>query len=144
MQHQGQCSHGVTFLCCAAFWTEWFGVCHTRSITTRIRHVELLHWHLFAFASGDYQVHLWQLSDQQTIAIFKHPSLVYSITFSADSKHILSGGRDNFTMISKWTISFLEDILGDRACKARFWLSLLLHNLTIHDADPHHQHSSLL
>ncbi|KAG1793101.1 uncharacterized protein HD556DRAFT_1527625 [Suillus plorans] len=47
-------------------------------------------------------VHLWQLSDRQTIAIFKHPSVSTCVTFSVDGNHILSGDADN--MISEWAV----------------------------------------
>jgi WD40 repeat protein len=72
---------------------------------------------LLASASKDHQVRLWQLSDQRTIAIFKHTNEVYCITFSMDSKHILSGGQDH--MISKWAVPLPEDIL-DHASHASF------------------------
>ncbi|KAG2147843.1 uncharacterized protein EDB93DRAFT_1250352 [Suillus bovinus] len=55
-----------------------------------------------ASASGDNHVRLWWLSDQRTIAIFKHPSKLKCITFSVDGNHILSGGEDN--IISEWAI----------------------------------------
>ncbi|KAG1800334.1 uncharacterized protein HD556DRAFT_1028494 [Suillus plorans] len=67
---------------------------------------------LIASASEDQQVHLWRLSDRRTIAIFKHPNQVYCVTFSADGKHIFSGGRG--AMISKWAVPFLEDIPEDQ------------------------------
>ncbi|KAG2357274.1 hypothetical protein BDR07DRAFT_1490880 [Suillus spraguei] len=37
---------------------------------------------------------LWQLSNQRTIVIFQHSSSLPCVTFSVDSKHILSGGHD--------------------------------------------------
>jgi WD40 repeat protein len=73
---------------------------------------------LFASASGDNQVRLWRLSDQRTIAIFKHTGAVYLATFSMDGKHILSGGEDH--MISKWEVPLPEDILQDHASHASF------------------------
>jgi WD40 repeat protein len=68
---------------------------------------------LLASASADNQVRLWQLSDRQTIAIFKHTRVVSCVTFSTDGKHVLSGGEDR--MISKWAVPLLEDILKDQA-----------------------------
>jgi WD40 repeat protein len=62
---------------------------------------------LVASASEDNHVRLWRLSDKQTIAIFKHSDQVYCVTFSADDRHILSGGAD--TKISKWQVP--EDAL---------------------------------
>jgi WD40 repeat protein len=73
---------------------------------------------LLASASIDSQVRLWRLSDQQTIAIFKHTNLVYCVTFSTDGKHILSGGLDR--VISKWAVPLPEDILQDHASHASF------------------------
>ncbi|KAG2345923.1 hypothetical protein BDR05DRAFT_960217 [Suillus weaverae] len=55
---------------------------------------------LIASASSDNHVRLWRLSDRRTIAIFQHSSPVRSVTFSADGKHIFSGGDDN--KISEW------------------------------------------
>jgi WD40 repeat protein len=55
---------------------------------------------LVASASRDEHVRLWRLSDQQTIAIFQHSSVLYSVTFSVDGRHILSGGQDK--KISEW------------------------------------------
>ncbi|KAG2158177.1 uncharacterized protein EDB93DRAFT_1325352 [Suillus bovinus] len=57
---------------------------------------------LIASASDDKYVRLWRLSDRQTVATFKHKSLTSCVTFSADGKHILSGGGD--TMISEWAV----------------------------------------
>jgi len=73
---------------------------------------------LLVSASGDNQVRLWRLSDQRTIAIFKHTDMVYCVTFSMDGKHILSGGLDH--MISKWAVPLPEDILQDHASHASF------------------------
>jgi WD40 repeat protein len=107
-------------------------------------HVEMIAFNptgtLLASASSDYQVRLWRFSDRQTIATFQHPSLVYCVTFSTDGKDILSGGGNN--MVSKWAVPLIEDILEDQACKACFQLSLLPRNLTVCDADPHHQQDS--
>jgi WD40 repeat protein len=58
---------------------------------------------LLASASHDNCVRLWRLSDRQTIAIFKHSGKVDCVTFSADDKHILSGGVDK--KISEWPTS---------------------------------------
>jgi len=57
---------------------------------------------LIASASEDRHVHLWRLSDRRTIAIFKHSHPVYSVTFSADDKHILSGDKDG--ILTEWEI----------------------------------------
>ncbi|KAG2345954.1 hypothetical protein BDR05DRAFT_97821 [Suillus weaverae] len=57
---------------------------------------------LVASASYDNHVRLWRLEDQRTIAIFQHSSPLRSVTFSADGKHILSGGEDN--KISEWAL----------------------------------------
>jgi len=73
---------------------------------------------LLASASIDSQVRLWQLSDQRTIAIFKHTKQVICTTFSTDGKHILSGGKDN--MISRWAVPLLEDTRQDHASHASF------------------------
>jgi WD40 repeat protein len=71
---------------------------------------------LLVSASGDNQVRLWRLSDQRTIAIFKHTHEVFCVTFSMDGKHILSGGQDS--MISKWEVPSLEDSLQAHASHA--------------------------
>ncbi|KIK34626.1 hypothetical protein CY34DRAFT_56531, partial [Suillus luteus UH-Slu-Lm8-n1] len=57
---------------------------------------------LVASASDDKRVRLWRLSDRRNIAIFHASSLVFSVTFSVDGRHILSGGHDN--KISEWEI----------------------------------------
>ncbi|KAG0698231.1 WD40-repeat-containing domain protein [Suillus ampliporus] len=57
---------------------------------------------LVASASYDHCIRLWRLSDQRTIAIFRHSSSVRCVTFSMDGKHILSGGEDK--KISEWAI----------------------------------------
>ncbi|KAG1786305.1 quinon protein alcohol dehydrogenase-like superfamily [Suillus plorans] len=88
---------------------------------------------LLASASDDNQVRLWQLSDQQNIAIFKHTNEVYCVMFSADGKHILSGGGDS--MISKWAVPSLEDIFGDQALDASVvHFTSLLHFILFKDA----------
>jgi WD40 repeat protein len=83
---------------------------------------------LLASASGDQQVRLWRLSDQRTIAIFKHTNRVDCVTFSMDGEHILSGGGDH--MISKWEVPLPEDILQVNASHASFvhfpWLLHLI------------------
>ncbi|KAG1785781.1 uncharacterized protein HD556DRAFT_1456313 [Suillus plorans] len=56
---------------------------------------------LVASASSDNHVRLWQLSDRQTIAVFKHSFANLCVTFSMDGNHIFSGGNDK--MISEWT-----------------------------------------
>lgn len=62
---------------------------------------------LIASASEDNYVRLWQLSDRQNIAVFKHSNEVHCVTFSTDDRHILSGGADN--KILKWQVP--EDAL---------------------------------
>jgi WD40 repeat protein len=64
---------------------------------------------LLASASDDNRVRLWRLSDRRTIAIFTHSGEVNCVTFSANGKHILSGGVDK--KISEWPIS--EDALPE-------------------------------
>jgi WD40 repeat protein len=60
---------------------------------------------LVAITSFDGHVRLWRLSDQQNIGIFnyKDSSIVTCVTFSADGRHILSGGLDN-CKISEWEV----------------------------------------
>jgi WD40 repeat protein len=88
---------------------------------------------LLASASHDYQVRLWRLSDQRTIAIFKHTNVVDCVTFSMDGKHILSGGADR--MISKWVVPSLEDIPKDQASNVRYCsFPSLLHLMFFKDA----------
>ncbi|KAG0698020.1 hypothetical protein DFH29DRAFT_124342 [Suillus ampliporus] len=79
---------------------------------------------LVASASLDCQVRLWRLSDRRTIAIFKHSYEVYSVTFSMDGKHIISGG--NNLKVLKWAIpddallevtTASEDTLAEDASK---------------------------
>ncbi|KAG2066418.1 WD40 repeat-like protein [Suillus decipiens] len=74
---------------------------------------------LLASASHDNHVRLWRRSDQRAIAIFKHSREVNCVTFSADDKHILSGGVDK--KISEWSISkdaaLPEDGLKDSLLK---------------------------
>ncbi|KIK35898.1 hypothetical protein CY34DRAFT_30022, partial [Suillus luteus UH-Slu-Lm8-n1] len=53
-----------------------------------------------ASASEDCHVRLWGLSDRQTVDIFEHSSSQYSVTFSVDGRHILSGGDNR--EISEW------------------------------------------
>ncbi|KAG2345354.1 hypothetical protein BDR05DRAFT_133832 [Suillus weaverae] len=57
---------------------------------------------LVASASDDCHVRLWRFSDRRTIAIFKHSNQVHRVTFSMDSQHILSGGKDK--KILKWAV----------------------------------------
>jgi len=57
---------------------------------------------LVASASMGGDVHLWRLSDRQTITIFSHSHSVSCVTFSPDGKHILGGGGDK--KISKWAV----------------------------------------
>jgi WD40 repeat protein len=62
---------------------------------------------LVASASHDTYVRLWRLSDRRTISVFKHSKPVCCVTFSADGKQILSGGRDK--KVLEWTVP--EDAL---------------------------------
>jgi tetratricopeptide (TPR) repeat protein len=64
---------------------------------------------LLASASHDNRVRLWRLSDRRNIAILKHSEEVNCVTFSANGKHILSGGVDK--KISEWPAS--EDTLPE-------------------------------
>ncbi|KIK44826.1 hypothetical protein CY34DRAFT_79128, partial [Suillus luteus UH-Slu-Lm8-n1] len=57
---------------------------------------------LVASASEDNHVCLWRPPDQQIITTFPHLKPLYSITFSADGRHILSGGEDK--IISEWAV----------------------------------------
>jgi WD40 repeat protein len=73
---------------------------------------------LLASASLDNHVRLWRLSDRRNIAIFKHSGEVNCVTFSADDRHILSGGMDK--KISEWPTSgnaFPEDGPNDGLTK---------------------------
>jgi WD40 repeat protein len=62
---------------------------------------------LVASASHDHHLRLWRLSDRRTIAIFEHTESVFCVTFSANGKHIFSGGADMMT--SEWALP--DDIL---------------------------------
>ncbi|KAG2150247.1 WD40-repeat-containing domain protein [Suillus bovinus] len=55
-----------------------------------------------ASVSSDNCVHVWRLSNRQTVAIFDHASLALCGTFSVDGKHILSGGGNE--IISEWAV----------------------------------------
>jgi WD40 repeat protein len=57
---------------------------------------------LVASSSDDSYVRLWVLSERSTVALFKHSDAVFCVTFSADSKHVLSGGVDK--KISEWEV----------------------------------------
>jgi WD40 repeat protein len=57
---------------------------------------------LVASASADRDVRIWRLSDRQNIGIFEHSSPLCTVTFSADGRHILSGGYDK--KISEWQV----------------------------------------
>jgi WD40 repeat protein len=67
---------------------------------------------LLASGSKDHQVRIWRLSDRRTIAILKHTTSVYCVTFSTDGRHILSG--EDFK-ISKWAVPLLENLSKDQA-----------------------------
>ncbi|KAG2054586.1 WD40 repeat-like protein [Suillus hirtellus] len=75
---------------------RWEG--HTDTITAIAIHPTGT---LVASASNDMHVRLWRLSDQRTVAVFRHSltSRVNCVTFSVDGKHILSGSR-----ISEWAV----------------------------------------
>lgn len=62
---------------------------------------------LVASASHDTYVRLWRLSDRQTISAFKHSGAVRCVTFSADGKHLLSGGHNQ--KVLEWAVP--EDTL---------------------------------
>jgi WD40 repeat protein len=47
-------------------------------------------------------VRLWQFSDRRTIAIFHNSLPLYSVTFSVDGRHILSGSQDG--KVSEWGV----------------------------------------
>ncbi|KIK32155.1 hypothetical protein CY34DRAFT_102148 [Suillus luteus UH-Slu-Lm8-n1] len=75
----------------------WKG--HTDDICAIVIHPDGM---LAASASFEDSVHLWRLSDQQTIAIFQPSFALGCVTFSFEGKHILSGGHDD--KISEWEI----------------------------------------
>jgi WD40 repeat protein len=83
-------------------WKGHFKNIHTVTLNSRGT--------LLASASHDNHIRLWRLSDRRTIAIFKHSEEVNCVTFSADDKHILSGGVDK--KISEWPTS-AEDALPE-------------------------------
>ncbi|KAG2071022.1 WD40 repeat-like protein [Suillus decipiens] len=66
---------------------------------------------LLASASDDNCVRLWRVSDQRTIVVFKHPSEVRCVTFSADDTRILSGDQEK---VSEWSVS-RDNMLEDRS-----------------------------
>ncbi|KAG2055122.1 WD40 repeat-like protein [Suillus hirtellus] len=66
-----------------------------------------------ASASDDNRVRLWQLSDRRNVALFKHSGEVNCVAFSANGKHVLSGGVDK--KISEWPTS--EDTLPEDGSK---------------------------
>ncbi|KAG2055118.1 WD40 repeat-like protein [Suillus hirtellus] len=68
---------------------------------------------LLASASHDNRVRLWRLSDRRNIAIFRHSGEVNCVTFSANGKHVLSGGVDK--KISEWPTP--EDALPEDGSK---------------------------
>jgi WD40 repeat protein len=70
---------------------------------------------LVASASGDTHVRLWRPSDRRTIAIFKDSVELYFVTFSADGKYIISGGRQ--LMVKEWAVP--EDALLEATYKGR-------------------------
>ncbi|KAG2349027.1 WD40 repeat-like protein [Suillus weaverae] len=82
---------------------------------------------LVASASIDRYVRLWRLSDQQTIAVFKHSSWVNCLAFSSDGKEIFSGGWD--MKISKWAVP--EDVLPHANTSA---ISTTAHNAALLNA----------
>lgn len=64
---------------------------------------------LLASASDDSRVRLWRVSDRRTIVVFKHPSEVQCVAFSADDRRVLSGDQDK--TILEWPVS--EDALPE-------------------------------
>lgn len=64
---------------------------------------------LLASASDDNGVRLWRVSDRRTIVVFKHPSAVQCVAFSANDRRILSGDQDK--AIFEWPVP--EDALPD-------------------------------
>ncbi|KAG2040061.1 WD40-repeat-containing domain protein [Suillus americanus] len=83
----------------ASTWTQigdpWTG--HTEGITAIAINFGGT---MVASASRDNHVHLWQLSNRRTIAVFKHSDSVNCVTFTMNGRHILSGGDDR--KISEW------------------------------------------
>jgi len=68
---------------------------------------------LLVSASDSKNVRLWRISDRRVIAVFSHFLPVFCITFSADGKYILCGGRDK--NVTEWSIpegAFLEDTVS--------------------------------
>ena len=57
---------------------------------------------LVAFPTTDNHVRLLRLSDQRTIAIFRHSDSSRCIAFSVNGKHVLAGGKDK--KISEWAV----------------------------------------
>ncbi|KAG1731643.1 WD40-repeat-containing domain protein [Suillus paluster] len=76
-----------------------------------------------ASASDDNHVRLLRFSDLRTIAVFKHSGEVNCVIFSADGRHILSGGVDK--KISQWSAS--EDALPEDGSKDGLMKDQVLH-----------------
>lgn len=53
-----------------------------------------------ASSSNDSYIRLWELLERSTVAIFVHSDPVFCVTFSMDSKYVLSGEVDK--KISEW------------------------------------------
>jgi WD40 repeat protein len=88
---------------------------------------------LLASASHDGCVRLWRLSSRRTIAIFKHPGEMNCVTFSADDKHIFSGGVDN--KISEWPTS--EDTLPEDDSKDGLMKEQATHEVSLFSFPAH-------
>jgi len=97
---------------------------------------------LLASASHDNCVRLWRLSDRRTIAIFKHSGEVNCVTFSADDKHIFSGGVDR--KISEWPIpedTLPEDSPNDGLMKEQATYQVICFHFPTHSRPKHLFHS---
>jgi len=70
---------------------------------------------LVASASVDNHMRLWRPSDRRIIAILKDIDQLYCVTFSADGKYILSGGRHG--LIKEWAVP--EDALLEATHEGR-------------------------
>jgi len=88
-------------------------------------------------ASKDNYVHIWRISDRQTVAVFNLSHVVNCVTFSADGKYILCGCRDN--NITEWRIpedAFLE-VAPDAQTSSVSFSSFVVPPLPSHLAEGH-------